>query len=113
LSLCSGYAAVLAAGHPENEALRGTSVDFEEAQELIGFWGLAGDLDKWKTDAVELMRRPENAAAVALVADHLLRCSHLDGDLIDVLLDLADGHMSQEEFEQFLQFRCMRPENSP
>lgn len=105
MSLCSGYAAVLVAGYAEEEAVLGCGSDFERAGDLIAEWGLGGDLEAWKFKAAELMRRPENVAGVALVAEHLLRHQRLEADFVDVLLEYADGDCSPEDFAQYLAIR--------
>jgi len=66
---------------------------------------LPDDLEAWLAQAVELMRRPENVAAVALLAEHLLRHKTLDGDYLGVLVELADGNCTEAEFARHLQLR--------
>ena len=105
LAFCAGYAALVASGGDHGQAVDGTGDDFEQAQELIDFWGLAGDLAVWQRRAVELMRKPENLAAVALVARHLQERKRLDGELVDVLVSVADGETTEEEFETYLAYR--------
>ena len=68
LAFCAGYAALVAAGHAEDTARVGADDDFEQAREVIDSWGLPGGFESWQAQAVELMSRPENVAAVALVA---------------------------------------------
>jgi hypothetical protein len=108
LAYCAGYAALIAAGHPEEVAARGCDDDFEEAAELIGFWCLGDGLDEWKARAAALMGAPENVRAVRLVAEHLMERGTLDADYLGVLVELADGECTQEEFKQWLGFwaRC-------
>ena len=105
LAFCAGYAALIAVGCADNVARCGANDDFEQAQELMVFWGLAGSLDTWQEKVVELMRQPENVAAVALVAKHLLQRKRLDGGVVDVLVEVADGHATEAEFERYLTMR--------
>lgn len=105
LACCAGYAALVAAGHDKAQAAIGCDSDFLEAANLIKYWELEGDLETWKRKAVRLMRFPRNIAAVELVAAHLLRQRVLDGDYVEVLVDLADGSISQAEFDDFLVLR--------
>lgn len=105
LACCAGYAAMIAAGHTEDEALSGVYKDFEEAGEVITAWALPGSIEDWQARAVDLMRRPENVAAVALIAEHLLQRKCLDGDYCDVLVELADGETNEAEFARYLAFR--------
>ncbi len=90
---CAGYAAVLAAGYPEAEAIAGCESDFAEAGDL---------LDIGKSKAVELMQRPENQQAVKHVADELSRHRCLDGDHVAVLINVADGDMTEKEYQAYL-----------
>ena len=105
LSCCAGYAALVAAGHDKVQAAIGCDSDFLEAANLIKYWGLEGDLETWKRKAISLMRFPRNVAAVEMVAAHLLRQLVLAGDYVEVLVDLADGSISQAEFDDFLALR--------
>jgi hypothetical protein len=98
---CAGYAALMAAGFEEAQALMGADQDFEEAQALIDFWQTE-DLEVHKVRAVDFMRAPENIKAVRAVADVLLRLRHVDEDHASVLVELADGECTQEEYEQYL-----------
>jgi hypothetical protein len=104
-SLCSGYAALVAAGRCDEVAAIGCDQDFAEASGLSQEWGLGGDLDRWKRKAVDLMRRPENVEAVRLVADWLSRRQELDSDLIDLLIEIADGDAAEADLTDFLTFR--------
>lgn len=109
----AGYAALVAAGHGDHEARDGADDDFDQAQYLIDFWGLPDTLDASLAQAVELMRRPENVAAVALVAEHLLKHKMLDADYLAVLVDLADGNTTEAEFARYLQLRSFAARDSP
>jgi len=104
LAYCAGYAASVASGCAEGAAEAGCDDDFDRAEELIEFWCL-DDLATCKARAVELLRQPDNVAAVRLVADHLMRLRTLDVDYIDLLVDFADGNVTEAEFDQYLAFR--------
>ncbi len=92
---CAGYAATLVAGYSEAQAIKGCENDFEEAGHR---------LEAGKREAVKLMQCPENRLAVERVVEELLRRRRLDGDHIEVLIDVADGKTTEEEYQQFLRF---------
>ncbi|MCC7193920.1 MAG: hypothetical protein IT356_00010 [Gemmatimonadaceae bacterium] len=106
LSYCAGFAALVAAGHSTQVAEIGCDDDFKKAVAIIEFWDL-GNLDTWKARAVDLMQRPENVRAVALIADQLLARERVDADHVQVLVDVADGETTVEELAQYLAFRDM------
>jgi len=106
LATCAGYAALVAAGYPEGSAQEGCGSDFEGATEAIDFWQL-GSLAEWKQKAIELMARPENIKAVDLIASALVEKGRLDGDHCQVLVELADGEASPEDYQQYLAARQM------
>jgi hypothetical protein len=106
LIYCAGYAALIAAGYCEAEAMRGTSDDFRQAKALATRWGLPGDISAWKAEAVELMRRPENMAAVVMVAQHLLKRRTMDSDWVWCALSLVDGEMTADQFDGYVRFRA-------
>lgn len=103
---CAGYAALVAAGYSEELAAAGAGNDFANAELLIEQWNLGGDLQHWKLRAVELMGTPANRRAVELVAEHLVAHRTLDGDYLDLLVDLADGSCTEQEFARWLQIRA-------
>lgn len=105
IACCAGYAALVAAGHADEAARSGADDDFEQACQVIESWSLPGGIRAWQDRAVALMREPENVAAVALVAEHLMQHERLDGDYVDVLVEMADGAISEGEFAQYLQLR--------
>ncbi len=90
---CAGYAAVLAAGNPEARAIEGCDLDFEEAGDY---------LEVGKTEAVELMQRPENRRAVEFVAKELLQRTRIDGQHLPVIIDFADHKISAEQYQGYL-----------
>lgn len=96
--LCAGYAAVIAAGYSEQEAAFGCD---EEADDC-DFRRVQGDLAAAKAKAVELMRQPENVRAVKRLAEELLLRRQLHGDHVGLLIDLADGEITEREYLQHL-----------
>jgi hypothetical protein len=67
-----------------------------------------GDLETAKAKAIDLMREPENVRAVKRIADeHLLR-RRLHGDHVGLLLDLAFGEITEQEYLQLLSFVAVR-----
>jgi len=98
---CAGYAASVASGLDENTAAMGCAQDFEEATEIIEFWKL-GTLDDWCKRTVEFMSKTENIKAVAVLADKLMEFGTIPPDHAGVLIELADGECTIEEWEQFL-----------
>lgn len=105
LAFCAGYAALVAAGH-EDGAHLGADDDFEQAEYLIEYWGLQGTLADYKAKSVEQMSAPDNIRAVGMVAEHLLEHKKLDGEYIRVLVDMADGEVTEQEFARYLRFRA-------
>lgn len=105
LAYCAGYAACIAAGFDRDTAALGCWDDFEQAQELVDFWSLDGNLDEWRDQAVAMMSSTENIAAVALVAKWLLQDGTVDEQLLDVLVERADGNIDDEELKRFLAIR--------
>jgi hypothetical protein len=90
---CAGYGAVRASGQEESEATWGCGFDFENVR---------SDLEAAKARALDLMTRPENVRAVQRLADELLSRETIPGDEIEVLIDVADGELSEEDFQRFL-----------
>jgi hypothetical protein len=105
LACCAGYAALIAAGHSDADDLKRTRDDLGKAKDLIGRWNLQRDISAWKQEAVELMRRPENVAAVSLIAQYLLAHGRLDSDLVGCVLAFLDGDMPETEFDDYVRFR--------
>ncbi len=105
LAYCAGYAAVVASGSDPEAATEGCDLDFETARALLEFWTPAGALEDSKADAVRMMSTAENRKAVAVVADYLERHQAADADVVDVLIELADGQCTAEEFDRFLLMR--------
>ncbi len=93
---CAGYAAVLAAGYSEDEASSGCWSDFDDARKA------SRPLTTIKQEAIALMSRPENVKAVGRIADELLVQKTLEPDVVDVLVDVADGKTTEEEYQRFL-----------
>jgi ATP-dependent Zn protease len=100
--LCfAGYAALIAAGHSEEEALSGTGQDISDAEQLLELVPSA-PLEHWKEEAVALMKRPENINAVRRVANQLIKDCRLLADMIDVLVEVADGNCTEADYERFV-----------
>ena len=58
-----------------------------------------------KTRAVHLLIKPENIAAVRRVADELLIRETLDGDVVQVLIEVSDGFATEADLERYLLMR--------
>jgi len=100
LILCAGYAACVAAGLDHTRAMEGCGSDFEKANRIIGGWELE-PIDIQIAAATTLMEQPKNRRAVQRLADELVRRQTLPGQEIDVLIDLADGEISEEEYAKY------------
>jgi len=100
LYMCAGYAACIAAGVEPATASEGCDSDFEQAKELISSWRLA-PFEEQVSQAVALMRQPENLRAVARVTADLMEHRLLFYDEIDILIDVADGEASEEDLAWF------------
>ena len=94
---CAGYAALLAAGYSDEAALAGCGSDFDKAKRACDV-----PLDLSKEKAVELMTLPENSAAVARVAAELLSQSTLEWDEVEILIDVADGEATEQDYQRYL-----------
>ena len=97
LYACAGYAAVLAAGYAEDAAKLGCDSDFETAARYSN-----QPIETVMRGAAEMMRRPENVKAVGRIADELLLRKKLDPQVVDVLIDVADGKTTEEDYQRFL-----------
>lgn len=97
---CASYAALVAAGYSEDEAEQGCQSDFEKAVRCSG-----EPLDAVRREAVALMSRAENVRAVARIADELMRRKRLDEDEVTILLEVADGNASEEDYSQYLKLK--------
>ena len=107
LAYCAGYAAVRAAGYAEANAIDGCQDDFAHVDELASSWEL-DPLDDLKAKALELMAQPVNVNAVARVARELSDRGSLDADLLNALIEVADGSWSEDEFDRYLKIRAAR-----
>ena len=94
---CAGYAAMLAAGYAEEEALAGCEADFEKAERVCNV-----RLYVSKEKAMALMMQPQNIAAVARVAGELLSRSTLEWDEVEILIDVADGEATEQDYQRYL-----------
>ena len=88
------------AGYGQEVAAYGCLSDFEMAQETSSL-----PLDEVKELAVEFMCRPENVVAVQRISEELLKRHTLDADHVDVLVDLADGETTEDEYQRYLAMR--------
>jgi len=95
---CAGYAACVVAGISEDQAQMGCESDFERAGHRK---------DSACELALDLLGREENVRAVHLVADKLMELRVIDYDHISVLIELADGECSEEEYREYLEFRTI------
>jgi hypothetical protein len=102
LAYCAGFAALVAAGYPTEIAIVGSDDDFEKCSKLIEDWDLRYSLERFKDLAIELMSEPKNVAAVQLVANYALEHKRVEGDVVDVLVELADGDCTSAEFDRYL-----------
>ena len=93
---CAGYAAVLAGGYSDEEALAGCGSDFDKAERACDV-----RLDVSKENAVELMTLPENTSAVARVAGELLSQSTLEWDEVIILIEIADGEATEQDYQRY------------
>ncbi len=94
---CAGYAAVLAAGYSDEASLAGCGSDFDKAERACDV-----PLNMSKEKAVELMTLPENTSAVARVADELLSQSTLEWDEVVILIEVADGEATEQDYQRYL-----------
>ncbi len=94
--LCAGYAACIAAEIEDAVAKQSCHADFVKAEEIIAGWHLA-PLGEHLEEAVDLMWEPENRRAVARLADELSRHLLLLPQEIDVLIEVANGGISEAE----------------
>ena len=102
-ALCAGYAAVVASGIDHEIAIQGCESDFEKALEIIDFWELPS-LEEQKASAVEWMRDDKNRKAVEAVADELMIKKTVHSELLDVIVEHADGECTDEELERIRWF---------
>ena len=84
---------------PELAAV-GCDDDFAKAAALISNW-CVGDVAELTRRAVDLMSQPENIKAVQVIARELLIERVLRVESIDLLVDVADGAVSAQEYHRF------------
>ena len=95
---CAGYAACVAAGYSQEQALSGCESDFERA----------GHRKERACElALELMASGANVLAVRLLADKLLELTTVDHDHILILMQLTDGECSEAEYREYLDMRVI------
>lgn len=94
--LCAGYAACIAAGIEDATATQSCYFDLAKAKEIVAGWHLA-PFEELLEDAVDLMWQPENRRAVERLTDELTRHLLLLPQEIDVLIEVANGGISEAE----------------
>lgn len=94
---CAGFAAVRVAGFNRKEAEYGCGGDFECAESFS-----RQPLEALKEKAIELMQRVENIRAVRRLTDELLIQKTIGPDMIEDLVALADGEITEEEYRAFI-----------
>ncbi len=104
LAYYGGYAALVAAGYDETRASMGAADDFAMAAYLIDAWRI-GEESEWKLKALELMRHADNVSAVARVANELQVERQLFADQVAMLVELADGRWTEEQYQQVKRLR--------
>lgn len=101
LSLCAGYAAVVASGVDPEIAALGCGSDFERAENIISLWGLPS-LEEQKKTAIAMMLEPKNRKAVDVVADELIAHGTVGWEWLEVIVDHADGVCTDEDLAMIL-----------
>lgn len=104
--LCSGYAACVAAGIHDEAARVGCWDDFEKAEEIIAGWKFL-PLEDQLGQAIDFMRLPDNLRAVERLATELLDRGTLDGDEVEVLIEVADEGTAEAEAD-LVKYRVLR-----
>ena len=89
---CAGFAAVLAAGYSAPEAEGGCGSDFDAATRVSDL-----PLDEIKSRTVELLRQPENVAAVSRLSRELINRRTLDPTEVELIIDISDGLASDHD----------------
>lgn len=95
---CAGYAACIISGFSQEQALTGCESDFERAGHRK---------ERASELALELLGSDENVRALRLIADKLIELTTIDHDHIGVLIELADGDCSEEEYHEYLELRAI------
>lgn len=100
LIACSGYAALVVQGAPEEVAILGCEADFASAERLIEIAATGGNVSDYKLQAVRWMTDTVNRQAMERVAEYLLSHETMPGDLVDLAVEVAVGTCSLAEFEE-------------
>lgn len=105
ISLYAGFAAELRFDPKGHQAAQlGATGDFEKARELLVLLYGEEQADQqqaeWIERAKSLVADPRNWRAIEMLARELLDCGQLDGDLVDVLVDFADGEITSAQWEK-------------
>jgi len=93
---CAGYAATILFGWADVDAIAFCNQDFEQAGDLV---------EDGKVDAMDLLARDANTRAIRIIADELRERRTLDSELVPILMDVADGETTMEEYQEFLAIR--------
>ena len=96
----AGYAAMIAAGYDEKQAMEGAWSDFDAVEILIERWGFSRTVEEWKAEVMEMMRELRNVQAVSKLAIELMEVGTMEWDTAGLCIDAADGLLSEEEFRQ-------------
>lgn len=107
IAFAAGYAALAVSGVPKDEAVKGCGSDFDHIEEHVSFWFPDSTLEQWKQKAVELLDTPENRRAIEMVAGELLRWETLYGDHADVVVEWADGEITEADYQRYLTINPM------
>ena len=102
--LCAGYAAELVSGAEEGSARIGARFDLSAAQEYCDRWRL-GLVDEFIKSAMAEVSDSDNRNAIMRVAAELQLRRTLSGDVIELLIQVADGEISEEEYAAYLKLR--------
>ena len=83
---------MLVAGYSAPDAEGGCGSDFEAAKRVSDL-----PLDAIKSKAVELLKRPENVAAVSRLSRELIDHRALDPTEVELIIDICDGLASDHD----------------
>lgn len=109
VSLCAGLAADLELGGDEESARGGANNDLERAEEILEHLA-EGTLETWIDAARLFVREPNNWKAIELVAEELLDRGRMLGEEVEILVELADGAVTEDEAARALGIARMMAE---
>lgn len=98
LALLAGYAAAVRSGEDSDDAKEGASSDFERALEILA--------RSERTELASHLERAEafvrdNWTAIERVAVELIEWRTIDGQELEVVLDVADGNATDADLARF------------